>query len=139
MNYCNSLPGIMAISYVPCNRVQRHSDLKCLASIPVQVFADATPILFKGVATCEMTSQYDKNGRKESVTLRFAALSAVPTNIPIAFIVKDVNRRSFLIGLNEPPHPVIKITKTTGTTNNEPSVLTHEITFTAQKALIPLA
>ena len=31
----------MAISYVPCNRVQRHSDLKCLASIPVQVFADA--------------------------------------------------------------------------------------------------
>ena len=112
-----SLPGITAIAYLPCKQLQRHCDLKYLAKMPVQVFANPTPIRFKGTTTCEMVSQYDRNGRKETTTLRFISLSPIP---------------------NEPPYPVIKITKTTGAPNNEPSVLTHEITFTAQKALIPL-
>lgn len=133
-----SLPGITAIAYLPCKQLQRHCDLKYLAKMPVQVFANPTPIRFKGTATCEMVSQYDRNGRKETTTLRFNSLSPIPTSLPVAFIVTDANGRSYLMGLNEPPYPVIKITKTTGAPNNEPSVLTHEITFTAQKALIPL-
>lgn len=134
----SSLPGITAIAYLPCKLLQRHCDLKYLASVPVQVFANPTPINFKGMATCEMVSQYDNNGRIEKATLRFNTLTAIPTQVSIAFIVTDANKRSYLIGLNEPPFPVIKITKTTGAPDGDPSVLTHEITFTAQKALIPL-
>ena len=138
MNHCQSLPGIMAIEYVPCELVQRHSDLKSLASLPVQVLADATPILVKGVATCETVSQYDNNGRVEKTTLRFKALSALPTHCPLAFIVTDVNRRRYLMGLHEAPYPVVSITQSTGTPNGDPAVFAHEITFTARKSLILL-
>lgn len=138
MNDCYSLPGIMSIAYVPCNLLQKHSDLKFLASIPVQVFADVTPVSFKGVPTCENTSQYDNNGRNEKTTLRFNSLKPVPTLQPIAFIITDVNRRRFLLGLREAPYPVIKITHSTGTPNGDPAVYAHEITFTALKSLILL-
>ena len=138
MNNCTSLPGIKSIMYVPCEAIQKHSDLKTLASLPVQVFADGTPISIKGAATCETISEYSNNGRIEKTTLRFNALYAIPTHYPLTFIITDVNRRQFLMGLHEPPFPTIKITQLTGTPGGDPAVFSHEITFTARKSLILL-
>jgi len=137
-NQCHALPGIMSVAYVPCESVQRHCDLKCLAKIPVQVFTTPTPIALKGQATCETVSQYDNNGRTEQTTLRFRSLTSLPTTRPLAFIVTDVNRRQFLIGLNEPPYPIIKSTRSIGTPSGDPAIIVHEVTFTALKSLILL-
>lgn len=135
---CQSLPGILSIAYVSNEMIQRHCDLKCLASIPVQVFTTPTEVQLKGPATCEAVSRYDNNGRVETTTLRFRSLDALPTAHPLAFIVSDVNRQRYLIGLNEAPYPVIKSTQTTGTPGGDPAVITYEVTFTALKSLIPL-
>ena len=135
---CQSLPGILSIAYMPVERVQRHSDLKCLSSIPVQVFTTPTQVQLKGPATCEMVSRYDNNGRVESTTLRFVSLEPVPTTHPLAFIVTDANRQRYLIGLYEPPYPIVKSTQSTGTPTGDPAVFSHEVTFTALKSLIPL-
>ena len=135
---CQSLPGILSVAYVPSEMIQRHSDLKCLATIPVQVFTIPIQVPLKGPATCETVSRYDNNGRIETTTLRFRTLDALPTTHPLGFIVTDVNRQRFLIGLNEPPYPVIKSTQTTGTPGGDPAVIAYEVTFTALKSLILL-
>ena len=57
--------------------------------MPVRVFTTPIPIILKGEATCATVSQYDKNGRTETTTLRFATLSPVPVNKHVAFIVTD--------------------------------------------------
>ena len=128
-----SLPGILSVAYLPVDRVQRHCDLKCLSSIPVQVFTTPTQVPLKGPATCETVSRYDNNGRVETTTLRFRSLDAIPTTHPLAFIVTDVNRQSYLVGLHEPPYPIVRSTH-----SGDPAVISHEVTFTALKALIPL-
>ena len=133
-----ALPGIKSIAYVPCELVQRNSDLKCLVSMPVRVFTTPTPINIKGEATCVTVSQYDNNGRNETTTLRFNALSPIPTNRHVAFIVTDVNDHPFLVGLREAPYPVIKISHSTGTPDGDPAVLSYEVTFKALKSLIPM-
>lgn len=138
MKNCNSLPGIISISCLPCKLVQRNSDLKYLSGMPVQVFTTPIPIDFKGMPTCETISQYDNNGRNESTTLKFMALSPVPLREHLAFIVTDANRRSYLLGLHEAPYPIIKISHSTGTPDGDPAVYAHEITFKALKSLIPL-
>jgi hypothetical protein len=135
---CQSLPGILSVAYLPVDRVQRHCDLKCLSSIPVQVFTTPTQVPLKGPATCETVSRYDNNGRVETTTLRFRSLEPVPTTHPLAFIVTDANRQSYLVGLHEPPYPIVRSTRTTGTPSGDPAVISHEVTFTALKALIPL-
>lgn len=133
-----SLPGILSVAYVPSVLIQRHSDLKCLATIPVQVFTTPIEVPLKGPATCETVSRYDNNGRIETTTLRFRTLDALPTTHPLGFIVTDANRQRFLIGLNEPPYPIIKSTQTTGTPDGDPAVISYEVTFTALKSLILL-
>lgn len=133
-----SLPGIMQVAYVPVERLQRHSDLKCLSRVPVEVFTTPTPIALKGEATCETVSQYDNNGRTEKTTLRFRTLDDIPTTRPVAFIVTGVNRQRYLVGLREAPYPVIKRTRTTGTPGGDPAVTSYEVAFVALKALIPL-
>ena len=120
---CQSLPGILSVTYLPVDRVQRHCDLKCLSSIPVQVFTTPTQVPLKGPATCETVSRYDNNGRVESTTLRFRSLDPIP---------------SYLVGLHEPPYPIVRSTQTTGTPSGDPAVISYEVTFTALKALIPL-
>ena len=144
---CQSLPGILSVAYLPVDRVQRHCDLKCLSSIPVQVFTTPTQVPLKGPATCETVSRYDNNGRVETTTLRFRSLTTtlrfrsldpIPTTHPLAFIVTDANRQSYLVGLHEPPYPIVRSTQTTGTPSGDPAVISHEVTFTALKALIPL-
>lgn len=134
----HALPGIKSIAYVPCELVQRNCDLKCLASMPVRVFTTPIPIILKGEATCATVSQYNKNGRTETTTLRFATLSPVPINKHVAFIVTDTNDHPFLVGLHEAPYPVIKISHSTGTPDGDPAVLTYEVTFKALKSLIPM-
>lgn len=133
-----ALPGIKSIAYVPCDLLQRNSDLKCMASLPVRVFTTPIPMIIKGDATCSTVSQYDNNGRTEVTTLKFDSLSPVPLSQHIAFIVTDTNDHQFLVGLREAPYPVIKISHTTGTPSGDPAVLTYEVTFRAKKSLIPL-
>lgn len=132
-----SLPGIKFIGFVLAERLQREIMLKHLAGLAVGVFTDVTPITFVGVPTCEAVSSYNNNGRLEQTTLRFNTLDDLPTNRHVAFVVTDCNNQSYVIGQNEKPRPIVKVTQNTGMPNDDPAVLSVEVTLYAQKSLIP--
>lgn len=132
-----SLPGIKYIGYVPSDNLQREIMNKHLAGIPVGIFTDATPIAFCGVPTCEAVSTYNNNGRIEQTTLRFNTIDDLPTSRHVAFIVTDCNNQSYIIGQREKPRPIVKVTRNTGTPDDDPSVCSVEVTLYAQKSLIP--
>ena len=136
MNNCQSLPGIKFVGYVDCDKLQREMMYKSLAGIPVGVFTDITPIAFCGVPTCDAVANYNSNGRVEQTTLKFKTLDVLPTTRHIAFVVTDCNGKSYIIGQHEKPRPIVKVTKNTGTPDGDPSVLSVEVTFTAEKSLI---
>ena len=132
-----SLPGITFIGILPAERLQREIMNKHLAGLAVGIFTDVMPIAFVGTPTCEAVSTYNKNGRIEHTTLRFKTLDKLPTYRHIAFVVKDCNNRSYVIGQHEKPRPIVNITQNTGTPNGDPAVLSVEVTLYAQKSLIP--
>ena len=138
MNNCQSLPGIKFVGYVDCDKLQREMMYKSLAGIPVGIFTDITPIVFCGVPTCEAVSNYNSNGRVEQTTLKFKTLDTMPTSRHIAFVVTDCNGKSYVVGQHEPPRPIVKITKNTGTPDGDPSVLAVEVTLSAPQSLIPI-
>lgn len=74
----------------------------------VSVLAQTTEVPFVGEAICVTTSECDNHGKVESVTLTFSSTEYVPSSMPLAFIVTDVNGNSFLIGSREKPYPTIK-------------------------------
>ena len=130
-----SLPGICFVGYVDCNRLQRHSELKAQVGLPVAVFADIIPVNYAGVPTCECQSDYDNNGRLEKTTLKFVTTDRLQDLRRVAFVIKDCNGKAYIIGHREPPFPIIKWTKATGTPGGDSSAITVEITLFAHKSL----
>ena len=137
MKQTQSLPGIKFIGTVPANNLQRDLMLRHLAGLTVSIPEDITPIAFCGVPTCQAVSMYNKNGRIEETVLHFKTLDALPLNRHVAFIITDCNNKSYVIGQRECPRPIVKVTSETGAPDGAPAVSTVEITFYAQKSLIP--
>ena len=135
---CNALPGIISVACLSNENVQPHSDLKCLAGVPIEVFTEPLNVPLHGAATCETVSSRSKNGRSETTTLRFKSLSTLPVDRRLAFIITVASRQRYLVGLHEPPYPIIKCTRTTGTPGGDAAVMAYEVTFTALKSLVPL-
>lgn len=131
------LPGIMAIGYVRGCQLQRQMMMKSLAGLPVGIMTDITPINFVGTPTCEAASDYDNGGRIEKTTLKFLTNDNIQLHYDIAFVVKDTNGQTFVIGAKEKPHPIIRKNIYTGEPNGEPAVFSYEVTLYAQRSLIP--
>ena len=132
-----SLPGIKFVGIVKCELLQREIGLKALAGMSVGIFTDVVAVNFVGVPTVECQSDYDNNGRIEQVTLRFLTTNALPSLRKVAFIVTDCNGASYVIGQREPPFPIVKLSRTTGSPSGDPSATTVEVTLYAHKALVP--
>lgn len=135
----NNIPGITKISIVPCANLQKCIEFKAIAQIPIGIFTDVEDIPFTGVPTCESVAEYDKNNETEKTTLRFTTLVDIPSIEPLAFVVKDSYKNSFLIGVNEKPYPIVKKTKRTGDPSSSTAVIEYEVTRTSLKSLISVA
>lgn len=131
------LPGIMSLGYVQGKYLQRQMMQKSLTGIPVGIMTDITPINFVGDVTCEAVSDYDNGGRIEKTTLKFMTNDKILLYTDIAFVVTDTNRQSFVIGTREKPHPIIRMTISTGEPGGEPAVFSYEVTLYARRSLIP--
>ena len=132
----HSLPGIKYIGIVPAENLECNIMYMHIADIPVEISCTLTPIAFCGIPTCESVSTYNKNGRVEQTTLRFNTIDELPVNRHVAFVITDCNGHSYIIGQREKPHPIVKITRSTGTPGGDPAVLSVEVTLYAQKSLI---
>lgn len=135
-NKNQSLPGIKYIGFVETEKLSPNVMLKGICGAPVGVYVDVTPVAFVGMPDCTIGDEYDSHGRLQAVELKFATNEFVPTTTPVAFVVTDVNGQSYLIGAQEPPHPVVKLTVNFGSPKGESSVNTYEVKYVAIKALL---
>lgn len=129
-----SLPGIKAISFVPCHLLSPNIVEKYRAGIPVGVFSTSTPIEHYGNASCEAESEYINGGYSEKTVLQFTTTDEILQKPELAFVVTDVHDKSYLIGVKEAPFPMVDITEKIDDDTNINQV---KVTFQRQKSLIP--
>lgn len=129
-----SLHSIRYIGFVPCNLLPPDILLKHLSGMPVAVFASTTPIEHYGDASCEAVSEYDNGSSLEKTTLQFTTTDEIPRNQELAFVIEDVQGKSYIIGQKEPPFPMVEIeTKIDGKEN----VTQVKVVFISKKSSIP--
>ena len=129
-----SLHSVKSICYLPCPLLPDDIILKHLSGMPVGVFNSATPIGLYGDASCEADSEHDNGSSLEKSTLQFTTTDEIPTSQELAFVVEDVQGKSYVIGQKESPFPMVEIdTKI----DNKENLKVVKVVFIAKKSLIP--
>lgn len=141
MNLCptvlfmkTSLPGIKFIGYLPCKDLPLFILQKHLAGIPVSIYSTATPVDFFTNASCEATQEHDNGVVLEKTILQFSTTLNLPYGIPLAFVVKDVNDKTYVIGTHEAPFPTIT---SDSFISEEKNIHEFKIQLNSRKTLIP--
>lgn len=129
-----ALPGIKSIGYLPCKNLPPFILQKYLVGIPVGIYAVATPVEFFTNASCEADQDPDNGSTIEKTTLQFSTTQNLPYGIPLAFVVKDVNDRAYVIGFREAPFPVITVNTSI---TDEKNIYVVKVQFNARKSLVP--
>lgn len=128
-----SLPGIKSIGYLPCANLSPLIMQKHIVGIPVGVFSAITPIEHYGNASCEAESEYDHGRKLQKTKLKFSTTDEIPIDKHLAFVVTDVEGKSWLIGLREPPCPITEYVRKIDSSTN---IWEVEVSFSARKSLI---
>ena len=132
---CLSLPGITKAWYIQRDYLPDDVVYRSVAGIPVTLQEQPIIINLKGEAICEVEQSFDNNSYIEKSKLTLYALDEVPTDQHLAFIIETVDGDKYVIGAKERPYPTVKITRSTGQPDGDPSVRKYEVSFTAKKAL----
>lgn len=134
---CISLPGITAISYMPCGSLPADLIYQALTGFPVTISSSATEIALKSIPSCELEESPDNNTQIEKAKLSFTTLDTLPMSTPLAFLITTASGNHYILGTREKLYPTIKVTKNTSKPDAEAAVHRYEVSFTARKALIP--
>ena len=129
-----SLPNIVGISTVPCSELPPNITEKFMAGIPIGVFPIPTAIEHYGTAKCEAEQEYVNGGYSEKTVLQFSSTAEIKQFPHLAFVIKDAQGATFLIGTREAPHPMVEIT---ATIDKETNIKAYKVSFTRRKSLIP--
>lgn len=97
------LPGIKKIGWVDSRHLPARVDLSAICGMTVAVMTDVYPIDFFDDPECECVTKKDSAGYEDAVSLKFCTDSPLPISDFMAFVITDVNGRSFLIGSKERP------------------------------------
>lgn len=135
MNKCLSLPGITHVWYILSDNLPDDVVYRAVAGIPITFSELPISVDIKGNAHCEVEQSFDNNSYIEKVKLTFGTLDDVPTDQHPAFVIQTVDGDYYLIGAKERPYPTVKVTRSTGQPDGDPSVVKYEVSFTAKKAL----
>ena len=135
MNKCLSLPGITHVWYILRDYLPNDVVYRAVAGIPVSLSEQSIHISMKGEALCEVEQSFDNNSYIEKAKLTFYTLDDVPTDQHPAFVIQTVDGNIYVIGAKERPYPTVKITRSTGQLDGDPSVSKYEVSFNAKKAL----
>ena len=130
------LPGITKIWYVPADKLMSGITQRALANIPIGVFADIFPVPFTGNAICETETEFDNNAYRQKVQLTFSTTSSLPS-FHLAFIIRMVDGKQYLIGTADHPFPIVKSTDSTGELDGDAAVIKYTISYTNKVALVP--
>ena len=136
MNTLFSLPGIKSIDYLSADGLTEQLAMQSLAGMPLVIHTARTPIVFNGEPTCECTQTNAAVSPSQSIEFSFRSTQQIPDDRYLAFLVTDVNGRSYLIGTKE-EHPLIERVQSFGNPDSEPSTFTYNVQLTSPRALIP--
>lgn len=137
MNKCVSLPGITHVWYIQRDYLPDDVVYRAVAGIPITLSEQPISITMKGETFCEVEQSFDNNSYIEKSKLTFLTLDDVPTDQHPAFVIQTVDGDVYVIGAKERPYPTVKIIRSTGQLDGDPSVRKYEVSFTAKKALAP--
>ena len=129
-----SLPNIISIYTVPCSGLSPNITEKFLAGIPIGVFPLPTAIEHYGNAKCEAEQEYVNGSYSEKTVLLFTSKQDISQYPAPAFVIKDAQGDTFLIGTREAPFPMVEITETI---DKEENIKAYKVTFTRRKSLVP--
>ena len=132
---CLSLPGITKVWYILRDYLPDDVVYRAVARIPVSLQEQPISVTLKGNAICEVDQSFDNNSYIEKTKLTFYTLDDVPTDRHPAFVIQTVDGDIYVIGAKERPYPTVKISRSTGQLDGDPSVRKYEVSFTAKKAL----
>jgi hypothetical protein len=132
---CLSLPGITKVWYILRDNLPDDVVYRAVAGIPISFSEQPISITMKGEAICELEQSFDNNSYIEKSKLTFITLDDVPTDQHPAFVIETVDGDVYVIGAKERPYPTVKIIRSTGQPDGDPSVKKYEVSFTAKKAL----
>lgn len=131
-----SLPGIRNIYIVPVRLLQPAMEYKSIVGIPIGIFTTKKKVSFLGSPSCEAVSTPQNNGSYEKATLTFSLRVPIEITEHVAFIVEDVNGRTWCIGAKEPPYCLIAFRRYIGSPTSEASVLKYTVTRTSVRAMM---
>ncbi len=129
-----SLPSIVAISYIPCSSLAPNITEKFIAHLPIGIYPLPTAIEHYGNASCEAEQEYDNNGYVEKTVLQFTTTEDISHYPPLAFVIKDAEGQSYIIGTKEKPYPMMEVTRSI---DKETNIYSYKVTFTRRKSLVP--
>lgn len=133
-----TLPGLRYVGYADARTLQPDIPVRAKAGEPVAALARFTPVAFVGIPLAGMETDTDDGGGEiQTATLTFRTERPVDFGAAPAFKVIDIAGREFLIGSKEPPWPVVKQTRTTGTPDGDPAGCEYTVTHTSIRTLIP--
>ena len=132
---CLSLPGINKAWYIQRDYLPDDVVYRSVAGLTVVLQEKPISINLKGEAICEVEQSFDNNSYIEKSKLTLYTLDEVPTGQHPAFVIETVDGDNYVIGAKERPYPTVKITRSTGQPDGDPSVRKCEVSFTAKKAL----
>lgn len=132
---CLSLPGITKVWYILRDYLPDDVVYRAVAGIPISFSEQPISITMKGEAICELEQSFDNNSYIEKSKLTFLTLDDVPTDQHPAFVIETVDGDVYVIGAKERPYPTVKIIRSTGQPDGDPSVKKYEVSFTAKKSI----
>ncbi len=130
------LPGIINIAYCSAQLLSQDITFRALADVPVGIFTSLTSVSHIGDAICEVETTFDNNDYQQKATLTFSSLDAIPTDIPLAFVITTANKGQFLMGTRELPYTIIKSTSTTGVLDGDRAATKYTISYQNTLALV---
>lgn len=134
----SSLPGIIAIRYIPCTSLSLNIEIKALTGLPIGIYDIMTEVCFSGTPTCITESEYDNHAQSEKTTLTFQSVDELPIRRPLAFVITDAQGNHFITGHAEAPFPTVKATRSHGTPADEKAGFTYEVKMIGRKTLAPV-
>ena len=131
-----NLPGIKKIYSVETTSLPLQLEAKSLVGIPITISSTLNELQFFGEPNCTVKQENEQNMQVEEATLEFATTDKLNTDLPLAFLVQDVNDTYYLIGTQEPPFPIITQERETSTPSSGSTCWNIKVTHLAQRALI---
>lgn len=132
-----SLPGITAVGWVDCEKLQPNLRDMAVAGLAVAAHTAVNLLPLCADASCEVVSERSRRAVIQTATLKFRTPQMLPEDVQLGFVVTDVQDRSWLIGAAEPPFPQVKLTRKLGTPSGDPAIWEIEAKAVGERSLIP--